>query len=155
VLLTLLEYLWWFQAEPTPIGGGSGGGGGGGAGGGMGCAMQAGLFGVMMLVFYFFMLRPEQKRRKEHEDMMRSLRKGTKVRTSGGILGEVVSVSDEDVVLQIADRVRINILRTHVSGVEAQTKTGAGEQKTAAERAASEAASADKKRSESDAEGEG
>src|SRR5690606_25312294 len=103
------------------------------AGGGMNCAMQAGLFAVMMLVFYFFLLRPEQKRRKEHEEMMKSLRKGTKVRTSGGILGEVVTVNDDEVVLQIADRVRINVLRAHVATIESARKAEAEKKAEAGE----------------------
>ena len=91
----------------------------------MGCAMQAGLFAVMMVVFYFFLLRPEQKRRREHEDMLKQIKKGTKVRTSGGILGEVVTVNDDEVVLQIADRVRINVLRANISAVESNRKADA------------------------------
>lgn len=123
MLLTVLEFLWWLQPEAT--GGGGGGGAGGAVDGGMGCAMQAGLFAVMMAVFYFFLLRPEQKRRREHEEMIKSLRKGTKVRTTGGILGEVVSVTEDEVILQIADRVRINVLRTHIATVESARKAEA------------------------------
>ena len=125
MLLTLLEFMWWLQPAAAGGGGaGDGGGGGGGAAadGGMGCAMQAGLFGVMMVVFYFFLLRPEQKRRREHEELMKSLRKGTKVRTTGGLLGEVVTVSDDEVVLQIADRVRVNVLRSAVTTIESARK---------------------------------
>ncbi|MFK7988749.1 MAG: preprotein translocase subunit YajC [Sandaracinaceae bacterium] len=122
----LLDFLIWLQAAGTAPGAGGGGGGGGGSplsgDGGMGCAMQAGLFGVMMVVFYFFLLRPERKRREEHEELINSLRKGTKVRTSGGILGEVVTVNDDELVLQIADRVRINVLRSNVSTVESVRK---------------------------------
>ncbi len=88
----------------------------------MGCALQIGAFALMMGFVYFFMLRPENKRRKEHEEMIRSLRKGTKVRTTGGILGEVVTVNDDEVVLQVADKVRINVLRTNVSTVESARK---------------------------------
>lgn len=130
----LLDFLIWLQAAGTAPGAGGGGGGGGGGSplsgdGGMGCAMQAGLFGVMMVVFYFFLLRPERKRREEHEELINSIRKGTKVRTSGGILGEVVTVNDDELVLQIADRVRINVLRSNVSTVESARK----EAKAAAE----------------------
>ncbi|HJL15054.1 MAG TPA: preprotein translocase subunit YajC [Sandaracinaceae bacterium LLY-WYZ-13_1] len=87
--------------------------------------MQAGLFAVMMIVFYFFLLRPEQKRRKEHEELLKSLRKGTKVRTTGGILGEVVTVNEDEVVLQVADKVRVNVLRAHISTVESARKAQA------------------------------
>lgn len=127
MLSILLDFLWWLQASGTaPGGGGGGGGAGAGAGAdGMGCAMQAGLFGVMMVVFYFFLLRPERKRREEHEDMLKSIRKGTKVRTSGGLLGEVVTISDDEVVLQVADRVRVNVLRANIATVESARKAEA------------------------------
>jgi preprotein translocase subunit YajC len=130
VLLTVLEFLWWLQPAPTggPIGDGAAPAGAA-ADGGMGCAMQAGLFAVMMLVFYFFLLRPEQKRRREHEDLLKSLRKGTKVRTSGGILGEVITVTDDEVVLSIADRVRVNVLRANIASVESARKAGAEDKK--------------------------
>lgn len=133
MLLTVLEFLWWLQ--PATTGGGGGGGGSGAAApGGAGCAMQAGLFAVMMLVFYFFLIRPEQKRRKEHEEMIRSLRKGTKVRTTGGILGEVVTVNDDEVILQVADRVRINVLRAHVATIESARKAEPDKKKDEAEK---------------------
>ncbi|MCB9593591.1 MAG: preprotein translocase subunit YajC [Sandaracinaceae bacterium] len=80
--------------------------------------MQGGLMAVMLVVFYFFLIRPEQKRRKETEEMLASIRKGTKVRTAGGILGEVISMNEGEVVLQIAKNVRINILRANISTVE-------------------------------------
>jgi preprotein translocase subunit YajC len=148
VFLTVLEFLWWLQ--PSESGGGGGGGSeGGGATDGMGCAMQIGLFGLMMVVFYFFLLRPEQKRRKEHEEMMKSLQKGTKVRTSGGILGEIVSVTDDEVVLQIADKVRVNVLRSHVSNVEAVRKAEAEKKdKKADEKKVEEAKRDEKKKDE-------
>lgn len=73
---------------------------------------------VMMLVMYFVMIRPENKRRQEAEDMLKSLRKGTKVRTTGGILGEIISIDEREAVLQVADKVRINVLRGNIVGVE-------------------------------------
>lgn len=73
---------------------------------------------VMMLVMYFVMIRPENKRRQEAEDMLKSLRKGAKVRTTGGILGEIVSIDEREAVLQVADKVRINVLRGNIVGIE-------------------------------------
>lgn len=73
---------------------------------------------VMMLVMYFVMIRPENKRRREAEDMLKSLRKGAKVRTTGGILGEIISVDEREAVLQVADKVRINVLRGNIVGIE-------------------------------------
>jgi preprotein translocase subunit YajC len=85
-------------------------------------APAAGILGnpLLMLVamfgiFYFFLLRPQQKRQRETDDMLKSLRKGDKVRTSGGIRGEVVELTDADVTLLIADKVKINVLRSHIA----------------------------------------
>jgi len=116
VLFSLLE---WFQPEAT--GGGAGGGGGGGeavpAGGG--CETQMGLLLVMMLIFYFMLIRPQQKRQKEQDSMLKALRKGLKVRTTGGILGEIFSIDDREAVLLMPDnRTKINVLRANIAGPE-------------------------------------
>jgi len=76
-----------------------------------------GLMLVMLAVLYFVMIRPQQKRQKEHDALLASLKKGQKVRTSGGIRGEIVDFKDDEVVLLIADRTKINVLRSHISGV--------------------------------------
>lgn len=73
--------------------------------------MMAVIFGV----FYFLLLRPQQKRQKEIDAMLKALRKGDKVRTSGGIRGEIVELSDTEVTLLVADKVKINVLRSHIS----------------------------------------
>lgn len=73
------------------------------------------LLGVMFVVMYFLMIRPQQKRQKEVDAMLKSLSRGDKVRTSGGIRGEIVDMNDTDVTLLIADKVKINVLRTHVA----------------------------------------
>jgi preprotein translocase subunit YajC len=121
VLYALLSLLSFFQ--PDAVGGGTGGGAPG-AGGGVpagassGCAMQAGMLLVMVAIFYFLLIRPQQKRQKEHDSLLRSLRAGQIVRTSGGIRGEIVSINDHDATLLIADKVKINILRAQLAGLD-------------------------------------
>lgn len=125
MLLTLIEIVMWLQ--PDLAAGGGGGGGGGGATGAAGGApqglcgpggMNLGLLAIMFLVFYFLIIRPQQKRQRETEDMLKALRKGQVVRTTGGIRGEIVDLSDREVTLRIADKTKINILRSHVAGPE-------------------------------------
>lgn len=70
---------------------------------------------VMFGILYFFMLRPEQKRRREMEDLLKSLKKGDKVRTTGGIRGEIVELTETEAWLMIADKVKINVLRSHIA----------------------------------------
>jgi preprotein translocase subunit YajC len=83
-----------------------------------GCAMNAAPIFVALVFLYFISFRPNQKRQKEHELMLKNLRRGVKVRTSGGILGEVADVNDREVTLYVDDRVKINVLRSNISGVE-------------------------------------
>lgn len=117
--LAFFEFLLWLQPAATPAassGGGASGGGGGGLFTGPGMLTMLGVLAIT----YFFILRPEAARRKETEDMQKGIRKGMKVRTSGGILGEVISLDDRTVVLAIADKVRINVLRTDIRGPEVE-----------------------------------
>lgn len=116
MLFALLEVLLWLQPAAT----GDGGGGGGAAGDAPpGCAaggMNMGLIAVMMVVFYFLILRPQQKRQREHDAMLKALKKGAVVRTTGGIRGEVLDLTDAEVTLLIADKTKINVLRSHIAG---------------------------------------
>jgi preprotein translocase subunit YajC len=76
------------------------------------------LMAVMFGVFYFLLIRPQQKRQRETDDMLKALKRGDKVRTSGGIRGEIVDLTDADVSLLIADKVKINVLRSHIASRE-------------------------------------
>lgn len=110
----------WLQPDPssTPAPGGDAPrppGGGGDAG-----LTQIGLMVLMMVVFWLVLIRPQQKKQKQHEALLKSLKKGQKVRTNGGIRGEIVDFKNEvgdEVVLLVADRVKINILRSHIAAV--------------------------------------
>jgi len=117
-LVTLLSLL---QPAASAMGGGGGGGGdgGGGAAGPVGCAggsSQFGIIAIMFIVMYFLLIRPQQKRQKEHDAMLKALEKGTLVRTNGGIRGEIVDLDEAEVTLKIADKTKINVLRSHIAG---------------------------------------
>lgn len=71
------------------------------------------LFGVM----YFLMIRPQQKRLKEHQAMVANIRRGDTVVTSGGIIGKVTKVDDQELQVEIAEGVKIKIVRSTVSEV--------------------------------------
>ena len=121
-----MTWLSWLQPEAAPGAAPSAPTGGGAprGGGGWGEGMSSfGLMAVMMVVFYLVLIRPQAKKQKEHEALLAALKKGQKVRTTGGIRGEIVDLKDDEVILQIADRVKINVLRSHVSGlVQAQAE---------------------------------
>jgi len=52
------------------------------------------MYGAIFLIFYFFLLRPQTKQRRDHESLIRSLKKGDEVVTAGGIIGEVVHIKE-------------------------------------------------------------
>jgi preprotein translocase subunit YajC len=68
-------------------------------------------------IMYFLMIRPQQKRLKEHQAMVSALRRGDTVVTSGGIIGKVTKVDDQELQVEIAEGVRIKIVRSTVSEV--------------------------------------
>jgi preprotein translocase subunit YajC len=68
-------------------------------------------------IMYFLMIRPQQKRLKEHRDMVGAIRRGDTVVTSGGIIGKVTKVEDNELQVEIADNVRIKLVRATVSEV--------------------------------------
>jgi len=79
---------------------------------------QIGLLLLMFGVLYFLMIRPQQKRAKEHDAMMGALKKGDIVRTNGGIRGEITALDERDVTVEVADRTRIKVLRSHIAGLD-------------------------------------
>ena len=68
-------------------------------------------------IMYFLMIRPQQKRLKEHRDMVAAIRRGDTVVTSGGIIGKVAKVDEQELQVEIADGVKIKVVRSTVSEV--------------------------------------
>jgi len=68
---------------------------------------------LIFVIFYFFLIRPQQKKVKEHKAMVQSLKRGDKVVTSGGIVGTVERIIDNDKVeVEISENVKVEIVRT-------------------------------------------
>ncbi len=88
----------------------------GGAGGTMELIFMLVIFG---LIFYFMIFRPQSKRVKEHKNLMGSLSKGDEVLTSGGILGKIAKISDENdyVLLAINETSEITIKKDYIAAV--------------------------------------
>jgi preprotein translocase subunit YajC len=76
----------------------------------------------MFAVLYFLMIRPQQKRAKQHDAMMGALKKGDIVRTNGGIRGEITALDERDVTIEVAERTRIKVLRSHIAGLDQPTE---------------------------------
>ena len=83
--------------------------GGGGNGGGILSILplMIGMFAIM----YFLIIRPQQKQRREREHLLRAIKKGDRVVTSGGLYGTVVGLSEHTVTLKVADQVKLDFER--------------------------------------------
>lgn len=91
----------------------------GGAGGGQGAGGFSAFIPLilMFVIFYFLLIRPQQKRTKQHKEMIESLKPGDRIVTGGGIHGRVTAVGDAVLTVEIADKVRVKVNRSNVSGV--------------------------------------
>jgi preprotein translocase subunit YajC len=76
---------------------------------------------LIFVVFYFLLIRPQQRKSKDHKTMLDALRRGDRVVTGGGIIGTVARVDNpEEVTVDIADGVRVRVLRSTISTVLAK-----------------------------------
>ncbi len=69
---------------------------------------------AIFLIFYFIVFRPQRKRQQALQEMLRNLRNGDKVITSGGVYGIVAGMKDERVHLRVADQVKIEISKSAI-----------------------------------------
>ena len=77
------------------------------------------LFGmpmVFLLIMYFFIIRPQTKKQKEHQELLKGLKSGDEVVTTGGIIGRVKNVSDTFVTID-AGSTQLKIQKNHVTGL--------------------------------------
>jgi preprotein translocase subunit YajC len=76
------------------------------------------IYGAIFLIFYFILIRPQATQRKKHDEMVRSLKKGDEIVTTGGLVGEVVFIKEkgsaEDKTGGMEDRVTIKSGETRV-----------------------------------------
>tara|TARA_B100001175_G_C19409666_1_gene590478 strand:- start:299 stop:580 length:282 start_codon:yes stop_codon:yes gene_type:complete len=70
---------------------------------------------LIFVIFYFFLIRPQQKRVKEHKEMVKNLKRGDEVITSGGIIGKVDRVYEDDKLeIEISNGVKVNVIKNTV-----------------------------------------
>lgn len=71
---------------------------------------------LILIIFYFILFRPEQKRKKQLQEMIKNLKKGDRVVTSGGVIGTIHTLQDDYVVLKTgdSDTNKIEVLRSHI-----------------------------------------
>jgi preprotein translocase subunit YajC len=73
---------------------------------------------IIFGIFYFLLLAPMRKRQKALEALVSNLKRGDRVVTNGGLLGEVAAVDDKIVQLKIGDNVKVRVLRSAIAGLE-------------------------------------
>ena len=77
---------------------------------------------LIFVIFYFFLIRPQQKKIKDHKQMVESLKRGDQVITSGGIIGTVDRIMDNDrAEIVIGDDTKVEIIRS--TGIQGLVKT--------------------------------
>ena len=78
---------------------------------------------LMFVVFYFLLIRPQQKKARTHQELLKDLRRGDRVVTAGGIMGTVDKlVNDGEITLEIAENVKVRVVKSTVTEVMAKTQ---------------------------------
>ncbi len=70
---------------------------------------------LLIAIFYFLLYRPQQKQRKQHEEFLKNLKKGDRVITAGGIIGEIKSIEDDTVNLKVAEGTIIKVFKQSIT----------------------------------------
>jgi preprotein translocase subunit YajC len=80
---------------------------------------------LVLGIFFFLVIRPQQRDRRKREQMLQSLKKGDRVVAAGGLIGTIVGVTERRVTLKLGDSVRVECLRSAVTGLESDGKADA------------------------------
>ncbi|MFK8034126.1 MAG: preprotein translocase subunit YajC [Hyphomicrobiales bacterium] len=78
-------------------------------------------FVLIFAIMYFLIIRPQRQRMKKHEEMISSVRRGDTIVTAGGMIGKVTKVlDDKEVQVELAEGVRVRIVRSMISDVRSK-----------------------------------
>lgn len=78
---------------------------------------------LIFVVFYFFLIRPQQQKAKNQRSMIDAIRRGDRVVTGGGFIGTVAKVvNNDEVLVDLADNVRVRVVRSTITQVLARTE---------------------------------
>jgi preprotein translocase subunit YajC len=84
-------------------------------------------FGILAAITYFIIIRPQQKQRKDRETLLNNLRVRDRVLTAGGIYGKIMKIKDVSVILQVAEKVEIEVAKSGIISVENRDITAENE----------------------------
>jgi preprotein translocase subunit YajC len=82
---------------------------------------------LIFVIFYILMIRPQQRRVKEHQAAINAVKKGDEVITGGGIRGKITKVSDDEAEVEIAQGVKIRVIKSTISNVLSPTSKPAND----------------------------
>ena len=75
-------------------------------------------FVLILIIMYFLLIRPQQRRVKEHQELIKNIRRGDTVVMSSGMIGKVTKVIDDgEIEVEIADNVRVRVVRGMIADV--------------------------------------
>ena len=74
---------------------------------------------LMFVVFYFLLIRPQQKKMKDHQAMLKNLKRGDQIISNGGLVGKITGLTEKMVTLEVAEKIRVRVLRSHIAGRQA------------------------------------
>jgi preprotein translocase subunit YajC len=86
--------------------------------------LQLAPFILIFIIMWFLIIRPQQRRVKQHQEMIKALRRGDVVVTTGGLIGKITKVFEEngEVEVEIAENVRVRVMRATVSEVRTKSE---------------------------------
>ena len=79
---------------------------------------------AIFVIFYFLLIRPQQKQQQEHETMLRNVKQGDKILTTGGLYGTITGFKGEDLEVQFSQTVKLTVARSAVAKVVMPEKIG-------------------------------
>lgn len=79
--------------------------------------VNLGPFALILVVFYFLLIRPQQQRLKAHQAMILGVKKGDVIVTTGGLIGKVRAVADDELRVELGPNVEVRVLRSSLSEV--------------------------------------
>lgn len=82
---------------------------------------------LIFVLFYFLMIRPQQKRMKQHQEMVKSLKRGDEVVLSNGMVGKVNRVEETEAMVEISQGVSVRVVRSMIAEVRNRTAIAAND----------------------------
>ena len=83
---------------------------------------------LIFAVFYFLLIRPQQRKAREHRNMLAQLKRNDEVMTTGGVFGKVLSLTETELILEVAPNVKVRVSRSHIAQLFRAEKAAAAKE---------------------------